>query len=178
MEDVIELMDSYFLTRDDWDAILELGVGPMSMESIKLETQTKASFTRVYNQNSHPLPYMKASNVVAPKKLSRDKPDLEEALDDTDSGYNPIVDPDADDANDEDAPLDLKKDKYVKVPKKKNAPRKSAGKKTASKATGKGKVESEEEIDDEEDSEEDVKPLNGRPHAKGKTAAPRGKVKR
>ncbi|KAL8740266.1 MAG: hypothetical protein Q9190_007014, partial [Brigantiaea leucoxantha] len=27
--DVITLMDSYYLTRDDWDALVELGVGPM-----------------------------------------------------------------------------------------------------------------------------------------------------
>lgn len=146
VEDVIELMDSYFLTKDDWDAILELGVGPMSMESIKLETQTKASFTRIYNQQSHPLPYMKASNVVAPKKVSKDKPDLEEALGDSDSGNDPIVDADADD-DDEDAPLDLKKDKYVREPKKKPRPRKSAAKQSASKVKGKVKVESEEEID-------------------------------
>jgi replication factor C subunit 1 len=43
---VIELMDQYFLTKDDFDAILELGVGPMDQEKIKLETQTKATFTR------------------------------------------------------------------------------------------------------------------------------------
>lgn len=45
--DVIDLMDSYFLTRDDFDAILELGVGPMDMEKIKIESQTKATFTRL-----------------------------------------------------------------------------------------------------------------------------------
>lgn len=181
VEDVIELMDSYFLTKDDWDAILELGVGPMSMESIKLETQTKASFTRVYNSQSHPLPYMKASTVVAPKKSRKDKPDLEEALDDTDSGDDPIVDADADDDNDEDQPLDLKKDKYVKAPKKKIAPRKWAATKPVSKAKGKGKVESEEEIDEEEEgdeSEEDVKPMKGRSRARRGTTVTRSKVKR
>ncbi len=46
IEDVIQLMDSYFLTKEDWDAILELGLGPMNMEKVKLETSTKASFTR------------------------------------------------------------------------------------------------------------------------------------
>jgi replication factor C subunit 1 len=45
--EVIELMDQYFLTRDDFDAIMELGVGPMDMEGTKLETQTKATFTRM-----------------------------------------------------------------------------------------------------------------------------------
>jgi replication factor C subunit 1 len=46
VEEVIDLMDSYFLTRDDFDYIMELGVGPQEQELVKLETQTKASFTR------------------------------------------------------------------------------------------------------------------------------------
>ena len=41
-------MDSYFLTKDDFDAILELGVGPMDQEKVKIETQAKATFTRLY----------------------------------------------------------------------------------------------------------------------------------
>ena len=45
--EVIELMDSYFLTKEDFDAILELGVGPMDQERVKLESQTKATFTRL-----------------------------------------------------------------------------------------------------------------------------------
>lgn len=44
--EVIELMDSYFLTKEDFDAILELGVGPMDMEKINIPAQTKATFTR------------------------------------------------------------------------------------------------------------------------------------
>lgn len=46
--DVIELMDSYFLTREDFDAILELGLGPMKMEDVNIETKAKAAFTRTY----------------------------------------------------------------------------------------------------------------------------------
>ena len=44
--DVIELMDSYFLTREDFDAIQELGVGPMTEEKVQIETKAKAAFTR------------------------------------------------------------------------------------------------------------------------------------
>lgn len=47
VEDVIELMDSYFLTREDFDAILELGVGPQRQELVSLDTQTKSTFTRL-----------------------------------------------------------------------------------------------------------------------------------
>lgn len=46
--EVIELMDSYYLTREDFDAIQELGVGPMIDEDVKIETKTKAAFTRTY----------------------------------------------------------------------------------------------------------------------------------
>lgn len=46
VEDVIDLMDSYYLTREDFDAIMELGVGPQHEDLVKIETQTKAAFTR------------------------------------------------------------------------------------------------------------------------------------
>lgn len=45
--ELIELMDSYFLTKEDFDAIMELGVGPMDQEKVKIETQAKATFTRL-----------------------------------------------------------------------------------------------------------------------------------
>lgn len=44
--EVIELMDSYFLTREDFDAIQELGIGPLSEADVNIETKTKAAFTR------------------------------------------------------------------------------------------------------------------------------------
>jgi replication factor C subunit 1 len=56
--EVIELMDSYFLTKDDWDGILELGVGPMDQEKVSLETQTKATFTRLYALRLRHLSYI------------------------------------------------------------------------------------------------------------------------
>lgn len=156
---IIDLMDSYYLTKDDWDAILELGIGPMDMEQIKIDTQVKASFTRTYNQVSHPLPYMKASSIVAPKKKSKERPDIEEALDESDSG----VSSGGEEAIlDDDQPLDLKKDKYVAAPKKKKQAA-AKGKRGAAKGKGKGKAneESDEELDDEDDGSEDVKPRKG-----------------
>ncbi|KAK8248436.1 replication factor RFC1 C terminal domain-containing protein [Phyllosticta capitalensis] len=126
--EIIELMDSYFLTKDDWDAIAELGVGPMDFEKIKIESQAKATFTRLYNQQSHPLPFMKASNVVAPKgRVKTEKPDLEEAIEDSDIGE---AFDDADKADDDDDG-DISKDKYIKAPKKKAAPKKASAKKKA-----------------------------------------------
>lgn len=171
VEEVIDLLDSYFLTKDDWDAIMELGVGPMNMESIRIDTQSKSAFTRIYNQKSHPLPFMKASNILAPKKSTKDKPDLEEALDNTDDDDDPTVDA-ADVDDDNDAPLDLKKDKYVKAPKKK-----AAAKKAAPKSKGKAKMgeDSEEDINDDEDDEEDVKPKKRKAPVKGKSTPVRSR---
>ncbi|CAD6440303.1 9c2a3a8f-2e39-4964-af94-6f11e5c32dcd [Sclerotinia trifoliorum] len=140
VEDVIDLMDSYFLTREDWDYIFELGVGEQDMEGVKLETQTKANFTRSYNGRSHPVPFMKASNVFQPTKVAAVKPDLEEAFEEEDEG-DVISEP-----VDDDEEADLKKDKYIKQPKKKPA-KKPAKKKAKTN-------EDDDMIDDEEEEEE------------------------
>ncbi|KAF2808895.1 DNA replication factor C, large subunit [Mytilinidion resinicola] len=145
--EVIDLLDSYFLTKDDFDAIMELGVGYMDQEKVKLETQAKASFTRMYNQQSHPLSFMKASSVAAPKKAAKEKPDLEEAIEESDE--EEVVE----EAKDDDDDADLSKDKYVKQPKKKKAP------------AGKGKGKKVKDEDDDMDIDEDVKP---KPKAKAK----------
>lgn len=46
VDEIIELMDSYYLTRDDFDAIQELGVGPQAEGRADIESKTKAAFTR------------------------------------------------------------------------------------------------------------------------------------
>ncbi|KAG8405325.1 DNA replication factor C complex subunit Rfc1 [Metarhizium acridum] len=113
--EVIDLMDSYFLTREDFDAIQELGVGPMTEEKVSIESRTKAAFTRTYNSMNHPVPFMKASNVIAPKRQTKEVPDLEEAIEEEDDEQAVEV-PDVDEDE-----VDLKKDKYIKQPKKKPA---------------------------------------------------------
>jgi replication factor C subunit 1 len=153
--EIIALMDEYFLTKDDWDAILELGVGPDDQEGIKIESQSKASFTRLYNQQSHPLPFMKASQVVAPKRAgAKEKPDLEEAFEASED--EAVLDAEVDEGDED---VDLSKDKYVKQPKKKKAPAAGASKK------GKKKAAAE---DDDDDEEEDEKPKKGKGKAKAK----------
>lgn len=155
VEEVIDFMDSYFLTREDWDALIELGLGPMDESTVKLDTQTKAAFTRVYNQRSHPLPFMKASNVVAPKKMPKEKPDIEDAIDESDE--EEVVE-EEDKDEDESEELDLKKDKYVKQPKKKGAS-----------TAGKGKKDKQEAADN--NSEEEKKPKKGKGGRKSKAKA-------
>ena len=166
VQTIIELMDSYFLTKDDWDALCELGVGPQAQEVVKIPTQSKSSFTRTYNQMSHPLPFMKAGGVgMAPGRKSKDRPDLEEAIEESDDaqGLDEMVDEEGD------SDLDLKKDKYVKAPKKKAVSKAGAKK-------GKGKVNDEDRDEAMSDrNEEEVKPKGkGRP----KAAAGKGRAKK
>lgn len=156
VEEVIELMDSYFLTRDDFDSIKELGVGPQDEEAVSIDTQTKSTFTRLYNTMSHPVPFMKASAVVGSKKIAKDKPDLEEAMDDEDDAEAP----EAADVVDDEEDNDITKDKYIKKPKAKAKAAKKGPKKGSKAAAG----------DDEDDD---------KPKSKGrKTAGAKGKSKK
>ncbi|KAK0361534.1 DNA replication factor C complex subunit Rfc1 [Friedmanniomyces endolithicus] len=171
--EVIELMNSYFLTKDDWEAIHELGVGQADWERSenKIETQAKSTFTRLYNQQSHPMPFMKASQVLAPKRApAKERPDIEEALEESaDEAGDAAENADAEAKEEED--LDLSKDKYVKQPKKRKAGA-AAGKAAASK---KKKTAAASKDDDEEEEEEEEKPKKG----KGKAAVKsKGKAKK
>ena len=48
VEETIEYMDEYYLGKDDWDALVELGVDDMKDDAIlkKIPTAVKTSFTR------------------------------------------------------------------------------------------------------------------------------------
>ncbi|EXJ83124.1 replication factor C subunit 1 [Capronia coronata CBS 617.96] len=163
VQDVIDFMDSYYLTKDDFDAMLELGVGPKDQEKVKIDTATKATFTRLYNSQSHPMPFVKSSNVLGVAKgaaAKKDKPDLEEAVDESEP--DEVLGPDVEPAEEEDAELDLKKDKYIKAPKKKTA---------AAAAKGKGKRKKADEDENGDESEEPPKKKGaggGRGGRKGK----------
>ncbi|UZP32583.1 hypothetical protein NXS19_000399 [Fusarium pseudograminearum] len=150
---VIDLMDSYFLTREDFDTVQELGVGQMDGDKVKIETKTKAAFTRTYNAMSHPVPFMKASNVTAPKAQPKEVPDLEEAVEDDDAEV--VEAPEADEDDDE---IDFKKDKYIKKPKAKKATKKTT--KAAAAA---------------DDDDEEEKPKRGRAKAKATTTKAKAK---
>lgn len=76
-----------------------------------------------YNAMNHPVPFMKASNVLAPKKQTKEAPDLEEAIEEEDEAD--VAEP----ADVDDDEIDLKKDKYIKQPKAKK-PAKKVAKKT------------------------------------------------
>lgn len=46
MDKVIERMDAYYLSKEDWETIVELGVG--ENKDVKIATAAKSSFTRKY----------------------------------------------------------------------------------------------------------------------------------
>lgn len=117
IEEVMDFMDSYYLTKEDWDVVMELGIGPKSYEQKAkgLSTGLKSAFTRHYNKAPHLVPFMKSASMFTAKAtaatLPTEIPDLEETL-----GEEAPVD-DAEPAKNVDA--DLSKDKYVKMAKPK-----------------------------------------------------------
>ncbi|KAF9317635.1 hypothetical protein BG003_000574 [Podila horticola] len=132
--EVIELMDHYYLSKEDWDTILELGICKNDGKAVldKIPTSVKSTFTRKYNQESHPQPFLKPT--VATKGrgsssggLAAEEPD---SLD--------VVEADVavpDDEPEEDPEADsIEKDKNIKQKKAKSG--------SASKAKGKGKASS------------------------------------
>ncbi|KAJ3054745.1 hypothetical protein HK097_000916, partial [Rhizophlyctis rosea] len=85
IEDVIKTMDEYYLTKDDWDAIVDFGIGPYAGAKLTkgIATATKTTFTRTYNKTSHPTAL--SITTVSKKKvvggLGGPAPDLEDVLD-------------------------------------------------------------------------------------------------
>ncbi|KAL1869069.1 hypothetical protein VTK73DRAFT_3408 [Phialemonium thermophilum] len=159
VEDVINLMDSYYLTREDFDSIKELGVGYQSEENVNIESQTKATFTRLYNSMSHPVPFMRVSSVIGSKKATKEMPDLEEAIEEDDE----MEGADAAEVVEEEDELDIKGDKYIKQPKAKG------GRKATKKAAAAAAAD-----DDDGEGGEPAKSAKGK--GKGKAAGGRGKA--
>ncbi|OJA19955.1 hypothetical protein AZE42_03718 [Rhizopogon vesiculosus] len=84
VDDVIERMDEYYLSRDDWDTVVELGVDGHKDDVINklIKPATKTSFTKKYNSTDHPIPFHKATDLgKIPKKLAGGPaPDLEDVF--------------------------------------------------------------------------------------------------
>ncbi|CAL1702003.1 unnamed protein product [Somion occarium] len=117
VDEVIDKMDDYFLNREDWDAVVELGVGDHKEEVVlkKISPATKTALTRKYNAKEHPIAFHKAEDLgKAAKKIAAPgpAPDLEEAVE---------VDEELEEASEE-SPKgdddDLSTDSLIKAPKK------------------------------------------------------------
>ncbi|PVH18800.1 hypothetical protein CXQ85_001089 [Candidozyma haemuli] len=127
--EVMEMMDHYYMTKEDFDAVFDFGVGPKAGESIgKLPTKVKSAFTRKYNAAQHPVAIYKTGDSTRgqPRKQKVDYEDVIE--DDT-------VKDDEEPENTESDAIDSKKDKLIKAVK----PKKGRAKAAAGKAKGKSK---------------------------------------
>ena len=101
VDDIIDRMDEYYLSREDWDTIVELGVDDRKDDLIlkKISAATKSALTKKwviystyegsvligdgrYNTRDHPIVYHRQDLGKVPKKLAGGPaPDLEEAFD-------------------------------------------------------------------------------------------------
>ncbi|KAG1807653.1 replication factor RFC1 C terminal domain-containing protein [Suillus subaureus] len=84
VDEVIERMDEYYLSREDWDTVVELGVDAQKDDIVNklIKPATKTLFTKRYNSTDHPIPFHKATDLgKAPKKLSGPAPDLDDVFD-------------------------------------------------------------------------------------------------
>ncbi|KAF9040693.1 purine nucleotide binding protein [Panaeolus papilionaceus] len=124
VDDVIGRMDDYYISKEDWDTIIELGVDDKKDDLVlkKIPAATKTALTKKYNSTEHPVPFHKAQDLgKAPKKLAGGPaPDFEDAF----------VEDDVEEASDDESKNkeadDITKDSLIKAPKKKKAPAKSS----------------------------------------------------
>lgn len=65
VEHVIKKMDDYYLSKEDWDAAVELGIDDRKDAIVlkKISTATKAMLTRKYNTSKHPIPFYNTSDL-------------------------------------------------------------------------------------------------------------------
>ncbi|KAE8209669.1 hypothetical protein CF327_g6374 [Tilletia walkeri] len=127
IDEVIQMMDDYYLGIEDRDAVIELGVGSHDGETAlkQIPSATKAAFTRKYNAGTHPMAFIKTFDISKAKPLKgAEAPDVEEAFEEELSEAEEV-----DDADDNsDIEIDLSKSKGIKKAKAK--PVKGKGKAT------------------------------------------------
>jgi len=123
ISDVIEEMDSYFISKEDFDMIMEMGVGEKSGEKIlkKIDSNIKRTFTRLYNKESHPTSFIAPITVSKKVKTEKLVPDAEEIVDNDENV----------DDNEEENEEDILNDKILNAAGVKNKTKSKA--KTASK---------------------------------------------
>lgn len=118
VDGVIAVMDHYYLTREDWDLLVELGVGPASADAVlkRIATKTKTAFTRKYNARLHPTAIYKTGNSVT-GRAPKQKVDYDDVVEDDTRD-------DAPDASDAPDAID-KRDKLIKEVKPRAKPKRA-----------------------------------------------------
>lgn len=120
VNEVVKFMDDYYLSKDDWDSLLELGIGVNDGEEIarRIPTTVKSSFTRTWNKGSHPVPFIASSVVtVAKGRTVTEVPDVEDAVEVSDDEAAAV---ETKEMNDEES---LRLDKAIVAPKKRAGPK-------------------------------------------------------
>jgi len=124
IDEVIVAMDDYYLSKDEWDTIIELGLDENKDTVIlkKMTTATKSTLTKRYNAGEHPVPFHKAQEFgKVPKKLpGGPAPDLEDVFDLEDDVEEEI------DTKEDEGSEDVSKDSLIKEAKGKGKGKKAA----------------------------------------------------
>ncbi|KAI9290817.1 RFC1-domain-containing protein [Neoconidiobolus thromboides FSU 785] len=103
----IQLMDNYYLDKEDWDTLIDLGIGSQAGSEILkgIPTSVKSAFTRTYNKQPHPT---MLNVVIASVKTKKEAiPDLEDVL-----GEGELNDEEEEEEEEEDDE-DVMKDKLI-----------------------------------------------------------------
>ncbi|KAI3405701.2 rfc1 [Candida oxycetoniae] len=112
IDETIEIMDEYYLTKEDLDNMSE-----MLKQTICLGVKSKSMFTRKYNSVAHPTVIYKTGDSLATGgKRSATKVDYEEVVDDD---MEDVPDDNEDETSDS---IDIKKDKLIKEKTSKKKP--------------------------------------------------------
>lgn len=122
IEETIDIMDYYYLSKEDWDIIIDFGVGNQKGDMIlkKIPTKLKTAFTRKYNSTTHPTAIYKTGNSVGNRSAGASvKVDYEDVIED-----DTAKDEDVEETQDSDK-ID-KKDKLIKEVKPKKPKKKKA----------------------------------------------------
>lgn len=138
IEELLKLMDDYYLTKEDFDSILELSVhGNMKADDVykKIPTSVKSAFTRKYNSYVHPTMIYKTGDSVG----SSTRRDKDMSIEDEERRKEGGGDDDENEEEDEKEDSgDIKKDNLIKAVKPK-AKGKAKGKAAAKTTKGRGK---------------------------------------
>lgn len=135
-KEVIETMDAYNLTREDWDSIMEVTKWE-HQSTPQVPTKVKSAFTRMYNKLDHKSPF--ATDKMTSKAKKTPKTDVNEHVLKEDGDGDDAEEEEEEEEDDTEAIMK----KMMKKPSKAKAPaaKKPAAKKPAASkaATGKGK---------------------------------------
>lgn len=114
IQDVMDVMDHYYMTREDWDNVMDFCVGPNSGADVlkKIPTKVKSAFTRKYNSVSHPMAIYRTGNSLA-GGTRKQKVDSEDVVEDDTARDEELETEEKTDG------IDAKRDKLIKEVKSK-----------------------------------------------------------